>query len=536
MAIAANQLVSAAISQGLIDAETVETLRRNARREHVTLLDAITTRQQFPMLSLYQAWAAEQGIAYITSRDLQCDTQLLLKLPPALWVRKQLLPQGQQDGRIRMATSDPMQFGLQSVEDKLGMPVDWVMAESVAIMLQLKQALTQFDFDALSEPIDPTVSLDLIMREAWLRRASDIHIEPLEQGIWIRFRVDGQLQDFPVDMSVTDATGLVSRIKVLAEMDIAEQREPQDGGFEYHPPMAMQQRVETRIATVPTRWGEKVTIRLLNGQQTIMGLTDLGFSQKALNCFSKTIRLPYGMILLTGPTGSGKSTTLYAALKEINTPDINIMTVEDPIESYLTGISQVQAGGQKLSFAQTLRSFLRHDPDVMMVGEIRDDETADVAMKAAMTGHLVFSTLHTNSAASAVTRLVNIGCERFLVSDTLLGVVAQRLVKRLCQHCKHSRVATEAEQVQMQQAHDVSLYDAVGCLHCQGTGYSGRVALFETLWVNKAVQHLIAQQATEAALIAAAPDYQSLLDDGLEKVLTGITTLSEVEKVTFASH
>ena len=533
MPISANQLISAAISQGLIDAETVEMLRRNARREHISVLDALTTRQQFPMLSLYHAWATEHGIPYLASADLHCDRDTLHKLHPTLLVRKRILPQGLTEGVMRMAIADPTQLGLQGIEEKLGTPVEWVMAEAAAIMGQLKRHLTRFDFETLAEAADPTQSLDLIMREAWLRRASDIHIEPIENGVWVRFRVDGQLQDFPVDMSAADATGLISRIKVLAEMDIAEQRQPQDGGFDYQPPMAMQPSVETRIATVPIRWGEKVTIRLLNAQQQILGLRDLGFGHNALACFSNSIRLPYGMILLTGPTGSGKSTTLYAALKEINAPDINIMTVEDPIESYLPGITQVQAGGQKLSFAQILRSFLRHDPDVMMVGEIRDDETADVAMKAAMTGHLVFSTLHTNSAASAITRLVNIGCERFLLSDTLLGVVAQRLVKRLCQHCKQARTCTPSEQTQLHLEAETTLYDANGCLHCQNTGYSGRVALFETLWVDHTVQGLIAQQATAVELIAQAPNYQSLQDDGLAKVLAGTTTLSEVHKVTF---
>lgn len=410
------------------------------------------------------------------------------------------------------------------------------MAEEAAILAQLKQALTNFNFDTLSAPVDPTQSLDLIMREAYLRRASDIHIEPLENGVWVRFRVDGQLQDFAVDMSAAGTAGMISRIKVLAEMDIAEQREPQDGGFQYQPPMAMQQATETRVATVPIRWGEKVTIRLLAGQQQVLGLTDLGLSAQAYQRFAQTIAQPYGMILLTGPTGSGKSTTLYAALREINSPDINIMTVEDPVECYLNGISQVQAGGQKLSFAKTLRSFLRHDPDVMMVGEIRDEETADVAMKAAMTGHLVFSTLHTNSAAAAVSRLVNIGCERFLVSDTLLGVVAQRLIKRLCQHCQRPRAATIAEQTNIGIDHDVTLFEPVGCLHCQGIGYSSRVALFETLWVDASVQALIAQGASEANIIAKAPDYQSLQSDGLDKVLSGITTLSEVQKVTFMGN
>jgi type IV pilus assembly protein PilB len=312
---------------------------------------------------------------------------------------------------------------------------------------------------------------------------------------------------------------------------------PQDGGFSYHLAAPVDLEFNIRVATAPTRLGERITMRLLGNESSSLTLTDLGFLEHDLVEFKQAIRKPYGMILLTGPTGSGKSTTLCAALQEINRSDINIMTVENPIEYVIDGISQIQTG-PKINFADALRSLLRHDPDVLMVGEIRDSETADVAVKAAMTGHLVFSTLHTNNAVSAVTRLVDIGCEPFLIGSTMTAVIAQRLVRRLCRHCAKARPATEDEKVLLGVEDDVQLFEPVGCAVCQGQGFRGRLGLFETLWFNEKLARMVAKGADEETLEKSAGNSLKFMwQDGCDKVIRGLTTLDEVREVAvFKRH
>lgn len=364
-----------------------------------------------------------------------------------------------------------------------------------------------------------------------MNRSSDIHLVTEETGLRVRLRVDGRLTDFPIVANADTAAGLVSRVKVLSSLDIAEQRMPQDGGFSYHIAPPIDREFNIRVATAPTRLGERITMRLLGQEASGISLTDLGMFGQDLERFNKAIRDPYGMILLTGPTGSGKSTTLFAALQEINSPELNIMTVENPIEYVMEGVSQIQTG-PKISFADALRSLLRHDPDVLMVGEIRDQETADVAVKSAMTGHMVFSTLHTNNAVSAVTRLIDIGCEPFLIGSTMTAVIAQRLVRRLCQHCRKARPATEEERKALAIHDDVDLYDSVGCAVCQGSGFSGRIGLFETLWFDEGLSRLVARGADEEEIEAAAGDnLQFMWEDGCNKVIAGLITLDEVREV-----
>jgi type IV pilus assembly protein PilB len=391
-------------------------------------------------------------------------------------------------------------------------------------------------------PIQPSVQelpdfvalIDSVLREAYLHRASDIHFLSEENGLRIRFRVDGKLSDHPISTDKNTANGLISRVKVLSDLDIAEQRQPQDGGFSYQLPAPFNKELNIRVATAPTRLGERITMRVLGEQSATITLTDLGMLPAELEQFRKAIHKPFGMILLTGPTGSGKSTTLFAALQEINAPDVNIMTVENPIEYVMEGVSQLQTG-PKVSFAGALRSFLRHDPDVLMVGEIRDHETADVAVKAAMTGHMVFSTLHTNNAVSAVTRLIDIGCESFLIGSTMTAVIAQRLVRRLCPHCKKPRHATAAERDEMGLLPEqvIEIYDAMGCALCQGTGFSGRLGLYETLWFNERLARLVARGADEEVIEqeAGEENLRFLWEDGVEKVQLGWTTLNEVRTV-----
>jgi type IV pilus assembly protein PilB len=412
----------------------------------------------------------------------------------------------------------------------IGEPLTIVMTDPQSLQHKIDTSLPSNAPENNPQSVDLIALLDSIIKEAYLSRASDLHLVTEEVGLRVRIRVDGRLKDLPINADTETAAALISRVKVLAGLDIAEQRQPQDGGFSYTLAAPINQEFNIRVATAPVRLGERITMRLLGQESGGLTLSDLGMLEQDLKHFNEAIRTPYGMILLTGPTGSGKSTTLFAALQEINSSELNIMTVENPIEYVMDGISQIQTG-HKISFAEALRSLLRHDPDVLMVGEIRDHETADVAIKAAMTGHLVFSTLHTNNAVSAITRLADIGCEPFLIGSTMTAVIAQRLVRRLCQHCRTQRPANEKERHYLGDI-DVDVFEPVGCAVCQGTGFSGRIGLFETLWFDETLSRLVAKGADEEVIEQAAADnLQFMWQDGCNKVLNGMTTLDEVLKV-----
>jgi type IV pilus assembly protein PilB len=452
--------------------------------------------------------------------------------------RKLILPMRDEE-QVWLITGDPGdRAGIDSVQRLLGQLLPLATADLGVLQHKVNKALTAKTAanaaNSLSAENDADLVqvLDTIIREAYLYRASDIHLLSDVAGLRVRLRVDGKLRDYPVDVNAS-ASALVSRVKVLSGLDIAEQRQPQDGGFSYRLSPPINKEFNIRVATAPTRLGERITMRLLGQEASGLTLTDLGMMDEDLRRFRQVIHKPYGMVLLTGPTGSGKSTTLFAALQEINYPHINIMTVENPIEYVIDGVSQVQTG-PKIGFADALRSFLRHDPDVLMVGEIRDHETADVAVKAAMTGHLVFSTLHTNNAVSAVTRLIDIGCEPFLIGSTMAAVIAQRLVRRLCSHCRRARPVTadELRELGAEDEPDVLIYEPVGCVVCQGAGFRGRLGLFETLWFDEKLARLVARGADEEAIEAHAGErLQFMWEDGCRKVRLGLTTLDELRDV-----
>jgi type II secretory ATPase GspE/PulE/Tfp pilus assembly ATPase PilB-like protein len=538
MALTDEQLIDAGMRSGLIERPVLEGLRLEARRQRLPLLGMVQARYRFPVSALYRAVAEQRGVAYVDLNALTVDTALLKKIPASLVRRKQLLPvtDGEQ---ARLVVADPGDRGtIDSIQRLLGKPLTLAMADLTVLQLKIAQALAgkggPADGEAVSagSETDLVALLDTIIREAYLNRASDIHLLTEAAGLRVRLRVDGKLRDYPVEADASVAASLVSRVKVLSGLDIAEQRQPQDGGFSYHLSPPIGKEFNIRVATAPTRLGERITMRLLGQEASGLTLTDLGMMDDDLRRFRQVIHRPYGMILLTGPTGSGKSTTLFAALQEINRPDINIMTVENPIEYVMDGVSQVQTG-PKISFADALRSFLRHDPDVLMVGEIRDHETADVAVKAAMTGHMVFSTLHTNNAVSAVTRLIDIGCEPFLIGSTMTAVIAQRLVRRLCAHCRRPRPASQDERRELGAADEsVEIYEPVGCAVCQGTGFRGRLGLFETLWFDEKLARMVARGADEEALEAGAGErLRFMWEDGCRKARLGLTTLDEVRDV-----
>jgi len=378
-----------------------------------------------------------------------------------------------------------------------------------------------------------------LMATALSTRATDIHIEPVEHQVRIRYRVDGALQE-GAPLAKSMMLPVLSRIKVMAGMDIAERRVPQDGRIE----VEMQgRRLDLRVNSVPTIYGEKIAIRILDRSSALLGLADLGLPEHMLSHFRAMLAKPNGMMLVTGPTGSGKTTTLMAALGEINHSYRHIITIEDPVEYYLPGVNQVQVNNKAgLTFAMGLRSFLRQDPDVMMVGEIRDGETADIAVRAALTGHLVLSTLHTNQAAGAPSRLIDMGIEPFLLASSLIGVMAQRLVRKLCPRCRHPYVIDTDDPdyhlLEMAGMAGETLYRAEGCGYCDRSGYTGRVALVELLPVTGRVRQLITNRATSAEIQEAgrAAGMRTLWEDGLMKAAAGLTTLEQVKRVAFAEE
>ena len=392
-----------------------------------------------------------------------------------------------------------------------------------------------YEEEELREMVDeaPIIKLaNYIISKAYQKGASDIHIEPEEEKIRVRFRIDGVLKK-EMNAPKSSHRALVSRIKIIANLDITEHRVPQDGRIKM---IFKGENLDMRVSTLPTIQGEKVVIRLLAQNTNLLNLDNLGLSDYNREKFGQLIKKPNGVLLLTGPTGSGKSTTLFAALNEINNPEINMVTIEDPVEYQIRGINQVQAKEKSgLTFAKTLRSILRQDPDIIMIGEMRDEETAEIAVRSALTGHLVFSTLHTNDAVSSITRLTDMGLEPYLVAASLNGVVAQRLVRKLCPHCKEKR---EIEKNDLKYLDDPELkeaYFAVGCDRCDNTGYDGRLAIQEIFEVDNQVKEMISDNQSKEKITeyAKANGMVTLKEDGIAKIKAGETDVSELKRIIY---
>lgn len=397
------------------------------------------------------------------------------------------------------------------------------------------------EFEGTADLLDDTSDAPIIklvnhiISQSTKARASDIHIEPYQDSFKVRYRVDGILYDLLSPPKGIQAT-LISRIKVMAKMNIAEKRLPQDGRIDVK---IGDMEIDIRVSTIPTAFGERVVLRLLNKSSSLLELPELGLTKNRLASFERLVTSPNGIILVTGPTGSGKTTTLYAILSSLNKPEINIITIEDPIEYQLKGISQIQVNPKiELTFAKGLRSIVRQDPDIILVGEIRDRETAEIAVQSALTGHLVFSTLHTNDSAGAITRLVDIGVEPFLIASSVLGVVAQRLVRVLCRTCKEpyspDEFAIESLGLSPDQVKNASFYRAKGCPECFHTGYKGRLGIFEIMVLENNLKSLILKTFDSNRIKAEALKNKmvTLRSDGIDKVLDGITTVEEVIRVT----
>ncbi|KPK99652.1 MAG: type II secretion system protein GspE [candidate division Zixibacteria bacterium SM23_73_3] len=407
--------------------------------------------------------------------------------------------------------------------------------EDLEVIEQSEEVPTEQDLRSQVQDKPLVKLVDSIIGDAIRRGCSDIHIETYEKRIRVRYRLDGNLQEMsPIPFKYRAA--IVSRVKIMADLDISERRLPQDGRIKVK---FGDRAVDLRVSVLPTIFGEKVVMRILDPQSVNVDLTKLGFSKQSLKVFDKAIHLPYGMILVTGPTGSGKTTTLYSALKQINTKDINLLTAEDPVEFNFYGINQVAVKSEiGLTFAASLRSFLRQDPDVIMVGEIRDAETAEIAVRAALTGHLVFSTLHTNDAPSTIDRLVDMDIPNYLVASCVRLVMAQRMVRKICPNCK-SQVQIPAETLQMlgltdDEVKDLKVYEGKGCAECNNTGYSGRTGIFEVMPVSPDIARMILSNASSVDIReqATSEGMLTLRSAALEKLKKGITTVGEVLAVT----
>ena len=492
--------------------------------------------------------------------EVRVDPVVALRVPAALALRRELLPFVLWQGKIQVACANPDDAAaLAGVQRHFAEPIVATRAEPVSLRRALQRiygglkpgsaslisatrlgGLSQLakrppGSDSIpggGEDLQADALSEELLYAAILRQASDIHLDPDAGGLRVRFRVDGALEEIQ-RLPASIFQPLTNRFKVLAQMDISEKRAPQDGGFR-HTYGSDGRSVDIRAATLPTKWGERMTLRLLGLQTGELTLERLGMASEHLARFEAALSQPYGMILLTGPTGSGKSTTLYAGLRRlIEREALNVITIEDPIEYDIVGVAQVAVdSADKTSFDKALRSLLRHDPDVVMIGEIRDGETAGIAVKSSLTGHLVFSTLHTNSAAGAVVRLADMGVERYLIASTLRLAIAQRLARRLCRRCRVPRELTEAEARTLGRAGAAGqrVFDAGGCLYCGGRGYVGRLALFEFLPLDESWSALVANGVNETELTAEMRrrHLPTLLDDGLAKLASGDTSFPEV--------
>ncbi|GAA1948841.1 hypothetical protein GCM10009776_08600 [Microbacterium deminutum] len=506
-----------------------------------------------------EAIALQTGHRYYDMSEIDIAPDLLALVPGALCRKYQLIPLDLMRGKVVLGMLDPTDIiAIDDVTSLTDLQVESVVVAADALHNAFERFLrSDEELSDLSEQMGESATstagvtftetleeqdadapvvrfVNLLITQAINDRASDIHIEPGEHQLTVRYRIDGVLHEMQkADRGIQD--GVISRLKIMSAIDIAERRRPQDGRLSV---THEGRQIDLRVATLPTVWGEKIVMRILDNSGQVMAMSDLRFSSINEQRFREAISRPHGMILATGPTGSGKSTTLYTALRTVANPRINVITVEDPVEYRIAGVNQVQVNNRAgLTFAAALRSILRSDPDVVLVGEIRDQETAVISIEAALTGHLVLSTLHTNDAPSALTRLTEIGTEPFLVATALSAVVAQRLARRLCLRCRSAYTEPEGVLEALNFPHDPSdppqLYNAVGCQACSGTGYRGRIGLHEVMMMSDEIEQLVVARATGTAMrqLALQQGMVALRDDGWSKVAQGLTTIEEVLRV-----
>jgi len=545
-----------------LDESGLEFALAEQKVEHRRLGQILLELGYITQTQLNEALALQVGIEKIDLTDVLISSDIIALVPAELVSKYNVLPLRQEDNQLTVAMTDP--FKRQVIEE-LRLVTGCSVRRYYADPIDMDHAIMKFYGSNVARMLDDLVPaeqranpnelnnedyspaklhelarepslvnlVNLVILEAIEARSSDIHIEPFENEVKIKYRIDGMLVERAPSSKRLQAA-IISRIKIMADMNIAERFVPQDGHIEFN---GKNGRVDIRVSTVPTVHGESVELRLLDRSVSLIGLHELGMNDQCLEGFDQCLHKNHGIVLVTGPTGCGKTTTLYAALKKIYSPAVKMITIEDPVEYQLEGINQMPVNPKRgLTFATGLRHILRHDPDIVMVGEIRDRETANIAIRAALTGHLVFSTLHTNDAPGAVTRLLDMGVEPFLLASSLEAVLAQRLIRKICLKCKEPYKPDENLIRSLNGSIDIEsgtkFYHGAGCNECSRTGMSGRTGIFELLRVTHKLRELIAERPTTEQIIKAAPaDHISMVHDGVGKVLEGVTTPEEVFRV-----
>ena len=543
------------IAQNIITKEEFEEAMNASEESGVSFIDILIENFNIDKNELYNAIAEIYNVPYIDLSEYVSDPKVVELVPEETARKFIVFPVFKIGNVLTVAMADPTDIvALDQIRMNADVEVEPCLSSKKDIIDAINKHYKATDaikgivdsmkdtsagsFLLMDEDNESPVTklVNVILKQAVTDRASDIHIEPEENFLRIRFRIDGILYEIP-SLPKHLQSSIISRIKVLSNLDIAETRVPQDGHFKIN---VEGKEIDARISTVPTVFGENVVIRLLNPENVMIQLEDLGFSEDSLMKFEKMINQPYGIILTTGPTGSGKTTTLYATLNRVNSIEKNVITIEDPVEYKIGLVRQIPVNLKTgVTFASGLRAILRQDPDIVMVGEIRDTETAEISIQAALTGHLVFSTLHTNDSAGALTRLVNMGIEPFLVASSVVGIIAQRLVRKICEFCKEPYTPSPAVLkkwgLDSSGNKPITLYKGTGCPECRGTGYKGRIGIYEVFEVDDAIRKLVVEGAPSHEIKAYAikeKGLKILSMDGIEKVKMGITTLEEISRVT----
>lgn len=570
---ASNNLLEQLKQLGLLDDEQISQIKRRMKRascaDHRAIIDLGFLSQE----DVYRTLAGCLGLEFVILRTLDLQQEATDKVPAKVALHYNFVPIELSNNTLKAAFSSPpsLQDG-QNLRLLLGIRLEPVIASPVEIhrilkqvyglgaetVLQLRQDkafqknLSMVTFEEEGQNLDSVETqedasivhlVNQILLEALAFGTTDIHIEPFPETVKVRYRVDGMLRDIPTPPGIRELhEAIVSRLKIMADLNIAEKRLPHDGRIKV---TIRNESFDLRVSILPTRFGETLCLRILNRSSIFLEMDQLGMNKEQLAILNRLIEMPHGILLVTGPTGSGKTTTLYACLNKVkqNSPERKIITVEDPVEYELVGISQIQIRSDiGLTFASGLRSILRHDPDIILVGEIRDSETAEIAIRSALTGHLVLSTLHTNDSVGAVNRLVDMGVEPYLVASSLVASMAQRLVRRICPHCKvpqqelRPRIREEIAASLGMEKEEVITYIGEGCIECDQTGYRGRLAILEIFLLDELIQDMVSRHATSTELRRVARDngMRTLRDAGWEKVVAGLTSVKEITRITSA--
>jgi len=550
------------VEEGILTEEQLEEALKAAKAENKKIGEAITDLGFATEQDIAEALSSQLGFEYVNLSTVHIPDNVLSLINESVLRKHLMIPYAfvpNTINQVKVAMVDPMDM---SAIDDFSIVTNLLVVPSVATTRDILIALDRYygdtetikaaqeyareredlaaklaEGDLSSQDVQSSPVVQLVtsmVEQAARQRASDIHIEAKEDSVRVRFRIDGSLYE-KFTYSIHLLPAIMARLKIIGGMDIAEKRKPQDGRFTI---LVDKREYDIRVSVLPTVYGEKCVMRLAQKKALTRNKSELGFSPSELKAFDDILKNPNGILLVTGPTGSGKSTTLYTALSELNKEDVNIVTVEDPVEANIDGINQVQVNVKaELTFASALRSILRQDPDIIMIGEIRDGETAQIAVQASITGHLVVSTLHTNSAAGSISRLINMGVEGYLLADSLVGIIAQRLVRRLCPYCKKPHLITDTERRIMGIRSDVNpeIYEPVGCERCDNTGYSGRIGIYEIMKITPPLKELISKNASVSELkqMGMREGMHTLRQSATMLVIKGITSVHEMIKTTF---